>query len=409
MEKHVMEYQKFTKFIKETPTNLKMGRVVNSISAGSEFVDEHETDVTRSIKCLLDSSPQKTSRVYSYNHYSCEKPKITRYGRKLKTSDLKNMASPAPYGDTISGVTKVNAKVRKCLHITNNELEKNNVIVGCIPDHVCDMVQANMYPGKNIDFILNKINIYEKDGFFVEHTDTPKPGVIGTLVFIWSEGRYDGGELVLNYGDSEEIFEEGIVAFYTNIRHRIEPVKGNGARISATYYIIDDFGQDPEASDSAVDTDVDSLNVLNIHAPFGLILRERYSQSETSCKGIDADLEKILINSNLFKFECYPVIVNYTEKYDDDDCECEIECDVYRCTIDDYQDPPSEPIQEYKFYELDEFNRSLKPSDGCPEPILNCASQPYVEYVGNECQEGLVNNIYFSRAMIVKRKIQSNK
>jgi|SaaInlStandDraft_6_1057023.scaffolds.fasta_scaffold00902_9 hypothetical protein len=97
----------------------------------------------------------------------------------------------------------------------------------------------------NIKLQHNKINIYQKGGFFKSHVDTPVDNIMGTLVLVLPT-YFKGGSLTINNSnyqfnksDQSEQFDNCInyIAFYGDIPHNVNLVE-DGLRITVTYDII---------------------------------------------------------------------------------------------------------------------------------------------------------------------------
>lgn len=85
---------------------------------------------------------------------------------------------------------------------------------------------------------LHKINIYQQNGFFKRHKDTPLKNLLGTLV-VFMPSDFNGGELVIlnkkfQYDQKNSI---KYVAFFSDKDHEVLPVL-DGVRITLTYHIF---------------------------------------------------------------------------------------------------------------------------------------------------------------------------
>lgn len=89
-----------------------------------------------------------------------------------------------------------------------------------------------------------KLNIYQVNGHFKSHVDTPRPGVFGSLV-VALPSAFEGGELVVRHNGKETSFDWANelltkktsihwAAFYSNCEHEVLPVT-SGIRITLTY------------------------------------------------------------------------------------------------------------------------------------------------------------------------------
>ena len=146
----------------------------------------------------------------------------------------------------------------------------------------------------NIYFKRDKLNIYEKNGFFKLHKDTPKSqNMIGTLVVCLPQ-YFNGGTLML--GNEPINFDCNKLhwcAFYSDINHEVLPVK-DGYRITITYQIYKNTN------------DVNDLTQINLLKPMikenqqiGYKCQYLYSGNDPILKGQDALFYQLLKKLNL--------------------------------------------------------------------------------------------------------------
>ena len=316
----------------------------------------------------------------------------------LDVNTLLKMAEPAPYGDIKDMTTKVDKQVRSCSQISDG-------ITSTLSVHVMSDVINTIYPSHpKVEFVFNKINIYGPGDHFSKHVDTPKPGVIGTLILYHATKDCKGGDLVLHLDDGDVVvgapdpyYEIGYCAFYSNIPHTVTPVI-SGHRVSATFYIMESEKDEVLITALDINTDQhidDPLELLALDGgPFGIILEETYSMSEVNLKGRDSILISKL--QSKFDIEIVPVIITHKERFTD--VSEHIDLHVYRFLPSDFEDyrmdlsKPSVPIRAtVPFYTI---------TDDCGGVSVLGYDQPYIEHVGNECQEGIANNVYVNKAAI---------
>lgn len=97
-----------------------------------------------------------------------------------------------------------------------------------------------------------------------------------------------------------------------------------------------------------------------------------------------------------FNVSYYPVLVKYQETYIYDS-RPKFSAEVYRCTEDDFV--------QYKngfsgLAKLDHVSCYVLPQYSIGGQQLHEFKQEYIDHVGNECQEGIINNTYFSRLAV---------
>lgn len=414
----VEEYIAFKNMAEQPPKKLLLGEVKNIYSIHRlEYWDDslsHQTD-TRSVALLhfldgyttlprvyhIENAPPNTPELSVSNtdvmlqYYY--KPSSKTYSMSSSMKELMSVAMPAPFGDLRTGTTVHDKEVRDCYQITQDSLG-DCTITRDLPDTIRKTVESTLFPNQHITLQFNKINIYRTGGHFKRHVDTPKPNVIGTVV-VFGDSKFNGGDLVIDDDGHERRFRSGIVAFYSNTPHWIEPVT-SGIRITATYYILQSTESESESESVAEPQTEPSSKVLDIlrKGKFGVVLSETYSKSESNTlKGTDRNLTALL---TFFKIEYVPVLVEYRESYDDEDTNSIFQAQIYRCTEDDflrYKNGDS----EYSPQIDDCLDCYIMPKlDKIGGHQVYDFSQEYIDHVGNECQEGIINNTYLSRLAI---------
>ncbi len=170
--------------------------------------------------------------------------------------------------------------------------------------------------------VLDKINIYEKEGFFRVHKDTPKPGLLGTLV-VSLPSEFTGGELEIDKEPIQMNSETDVtwVAFFSERDHQVLPVK-DGTRITLTYSIYSN------GLDRDIKLDGDTYKLIH-SVPDKKFEKLAYgcdnmSVSKFTIKGTDSELFEWLRNNGLnptiesfYKHRCNGY--GYTECWDEFD------------------------------------------------------------------------------------------
>jgi len=413
------EYIAFKNMAEKPPKDLLLGEVKNIYSIHRleyDGISSHQTDTRSTALSHFLDGYSTLPRVFHIEHAPLNTPELSvpntdvmlqyyykcpskTYSMSSSMQELMSVATPAPFGDLRTGTTMHDKEVRDCYQITQDSLG-DCTITRDLSDTICKSIESTLFPNQHITIQFNKINIYRTGGHFKRHVDTPKPNVIGTVV-VFGDSKFNGGDLVIDDDGHERRFHHGIVAFYSNTPHWIEPVT-SGIRITATYYILQ--STEAEATDvprSQTETSSKVIDILQ-KSKFGVVLSETYSKSESNAlKGTDRNLTDLL---PYFKIEYVPVLVAYTESYDEDmDDEASdgsFRARVYRCTEDDFicyknGDTYSPRADDY----LDCY---ISPKlDKIGGHRVHDFSQPYIDHVGNECQEGIINNTYLSRLAIL--------
>eukprot|EP00026_Physarum_polycephalum_P004229 Phypoly_transcript_04246.p1 GENE.Phypoly_transcript_04246~~Phypoly_transcript_04246.p1 ORF type:complete len:721 (+),score=97.05 Phypoly_transcript_04246:173-2164(+) len=162
--------------------------------------------------------------------------------KDLNVELIKNMCTPAPYGDLKTMTTKIDPNVRLAL-----ECDSNRFTINIFLGEVSEYIRAKLNSNKPIELKPYKLNIYEPGGFFKEHVDTPvNPGdMIGSLV-VCLPSEHEGGELIVSHNGVSKTFDFAInsgnknvvqwAAFYSDCIHEVKPVT-KGTRITVTFLI----------------------------------------------------------------------------------------------------------------------------------------------------------------------------
>jgi predicted 2-oxoglutarate/Fe(II)-dependent dioxygenase YbiX len=392
----ISDYLSFNRFIERPPPALLIGYVNNTASLYNPEEPEENDNISIALNLFLEGNRGAYPRSFQSNdkpHVSFGildgTPKTDHWSWSMKQSwntigtnsdsidKLLKLAEQAPYSDLTDVDIKYDTAVRNCYQITPETVRANLATINSEVSKQLKVSLTNtLYPGRSITLKYNKTNIYKEGGHFMKHVDHGKPGVIGTLV-VFHDHAFEGGDLVLQDGDNERHFRDGAVAFYSNIPHWVEPVL-SGYRVATTYYIIDDDNDDDIDIDMT-DGGVTCTVLETLHSTeFGVCLQEGYAKNEPGLKGEDRKLNQLL---PYFEVQYVPVVVKFRE-----DSMTSRSASVYRCTEDD--------VMKFKH-----GNNEWKSMEEYHLPCYFLSTT-----VGNECQPGLINNIYFARLAIFRPK-----
>ena len=157
--------------------------------------------------------------------------------------NLEPYLTPAAYGDTLEGKTKVDSTVRKALQLDGVELIlpditeiKENVDdpddthtttrVNNLSD-IFDRQLQDFFSGRKVKYIPHSLNVYPPGGHFTKHVDTPRHDhgrMIGTIVIkIKEDSFYDSYNCVFFFGD---------------VPHEVKENKGFEDRVTITYDVV---------------------------------------------------------------------------------------------------------------------------------------------------------------------------
>jgi hypothetical protein len=170
---------------------------------------------------------------------------------------------PCAFGDLVHGCTRVDTDVRCAEEFSHECFPGLRVMLDlgcgeCNPDrdedYLADFVRRELFPGVDTGgsvckLRFYKIVVYREGGHFVDHMDTPRPGVLATVVLIRDDEPFKGGDLVVKYGSQTmkltgepSLYPKGLhstvlkfAAFLPNLVHEVTPVI-EGVR---TCYIYD--------------------------------------------------------------------------------------------------------------------------------------------------------------------------
>ncbi|KAJ3129566.1 hypothetical protein HK098_001042 [Nowakowskiella sp. JEL0407] len=151
--------------------------------------------------------------------------------------------SPAAFG--MGSKTVVDTGYRKAIAIPPSEFAVNlHRVLPLILRQITDLF--GIQSGVEIQAHLYKMNVYEKDGFFKSHVDTPRgSNMIGSLV-VALPISHTGGKLIVRQDGMEQGYSfEPIygrktlswAAFYSDCEHEILPVT-SGLRVTLTFNLL---------------------------------------------------------------------------------------------------------------------------------------------------------------------------
>ena len=201
--------------------------------------------------------PSALSHVVLHVDVKRDTPSITVDGAPF---DATLHTVPSGYGDLTTCTTKFDSTVRLCSELAARPGvcvafadAVNNPIAAFLP-----LVQTTLFPTVPIALRLKKINVYGKGGHFARHVDTPREGVLGTVVLqpTRSDGGDGVGKLVLGTGAySLEVLDchYSITAFYSDVPHEVLP--GKRSRVPRVTIVYDIVPQGRSGADDVDDVD----------------------------------------------------------------------------------------------------------------------------------------------------------
>ncbi|KAG0055416.1 hypothetical protein BGZ83_008690 [Gryganskiella cystojenkinii] len=156
-------------------------------------------------------------------------------GDVSKISDLVNSCVPSAFG--MKSRTVVDTSYRDCKEIKPEDFYVSNNYHALLPKIVAQVANLLESP-KPIYASLNKLCVYETNGFFKDHVDTPQSNMFASLV-VCLPTAYEGGELVVEDQPYDLSSPDSIkwCAFYPDCKHRIDEVT-KGFRATFTYDLL---------------------------------------------------------------------------------------------------------------------------------------------------------------------------
>ncbi|KAF9928687.1 hypothetical protein BGZ67_006832 [Mortierella alpina] len=152
-----------------------------------------------------------------------------------RISELVNSCVPSAFG--MKSRTVVDTSYRNCKEIKPSDFHVSNNYHAILPKIVAQVANLLESP-KPIYASLNKLCVYETNGFFKKHVKTPQPNMFASLV-VCLPTAYEGGALVVESQPYDLSSADSIkwCAFYSDCKHRINEVT-KGFRATFTYDLL---------------------------------------------------------------------------------------------------------------------------------------------------------------------------
>ena len=399
-----------------------------------------------------DTTKDSSQDASMYNNNGLILLKDTNKPLPQDTDELIKLCQPSKYGDLKTQTTVLDEKVRKAYEIPGDKLIMTNNLLSKLKEIKKEI--KNMYPDvyKFIEFKINKLNVYTEGCHFKTHVDTPKDNMVGTLI-IELPYDYEGGGFVL--GTKKKFVgrrakmtfsPNGFMkycAFFSDTPHSIKEIK-SGCRVSLTFYIM--LNPDSANMNNKVKDKVEINNYLSTfenrkkpidypeeivvlsdiimgcvrkHGKIGLLLSHNYSNSEINNgvhKGSDAHLINYIKNVenphlNYKISDVFPVVVNHSEQWSFGSYGEEyVRQSVYRfCEEDIIATAKKMKGEPYEYVNTDKIPLTDKGipfynigiTDAYVGTREDVDREDYIDFTGNECQEGWMNGQYFQCAIII--------
>lgn len=112
---------------------------------------------------------------------------------QMHIKQLTPLCVPSAFGDLKTNKTVVDEHVRAALETKDIRFTPEARI---FLQDLREEVSKKLFGDRSIEFRFNKLNMYTKGGFFNQHIDTPRDGVLGTMLIVLPS-MYEGGEFVM--------------------------------------------------------------------------------------------------------------------------------------------------------------------------------------------------------------------
>jgi len=360
--------------------------------------EEEEDEFLNKIEKLKDELKGNYFHKFDLDEEYEIKINETQTSNKIKNKMLEELylsAADSPYGDNKKLETVVDKDVRYAKEIKNIQVDPKLIL------KIEQEWSNHLYPVK-VKVIPYKVNLYNSDGHFDEHLDTPEKDLVGTaLVSLWDENNKNNSYLKLKDIQRERYEnwspdESSCIMFYSDCPHEVksryawENKKDIRATLAFKVYSINEESNIDDFKINKVIKELENFDLKNK----GFILEHGYSLETKALKGGDSILVSALEKMG-YSLTLLPIMYNFTlESFhqDDDYYDCKV-FPLRDIDIDYLLDLKPEKLTNYKdveFYILDGKHYLWKDE-----------RQDFCEYTGNESQAENQNSIYISRALII--------
>jgi hypothetical protein len=347
-----------------------------------------------------------SSKLFTDGHIDISKYKLDIIHKGFKYSgnmdfhsdllkEIYKCSDIATYGNLDVMATEINKEVRSGKDLYADSFEVDPKLI----NKLRNVWVKNMYPLMKLDrdkikIVPYKINLYSDGDHFKNHTDTPDTDLIGTILISLNSKRYKdlGGNLLLD--DKKFTWDPYTIgnwcAFYTDINHEVEPVKGNWVRCTMAFKVFSSVNR----VELLENTKLLKKKIKKLKTPYGFILGHKYSKDTETFKGGDLLLMNVLKKMN-YKIERLPICIKYDGETDESGSYNKFNINVYPITneyISFVENGGILPVfLNGKKIEFMMFDKGYK---------WYHYEKSYHEYTGNECQPGNINSLYLNHAVI---------
>ncbi len=382
---------KFKHAIDSAPSQIEsIGTCVNALYRYQQEKNEEDFDTSDPIDLItlsIDAPSWKYDEL-DLSSYSITTPIYS--GSLPLTQDISQLlfdkGTQSPFGKLDDMTTVIDTEVRDAREITDFSVDDNLISV------LEEKWQEDMFP-KEVRLEPYKINLYNKDGHFQLHKDTPDKNLVGTILV--SLHDVDNGNThlkIFNPNETEcdtwDISGPDYMMFYSDCPHEVVKREEDGIRVILAIKVFS------TTNIISCDPLMNTLNAVGLKGK-GWILKYEYSLETEELKGSDSLLASTISQMG-YKYKIIPIMrTEYIRDWHGDGVS--VKSDIYPLTNDHVQfllnEIPEIPEWEYgmiDFYDL-----------GFEGKLWNESHESYCQYTGNESRPEEINSVYINRALII--------
>ena len=318
--------------------------------------------------------------------------------------ELFQVSPPAAFGNQNTLETVVDENVRNARDVTDFTIDQK--IIG----KICEIWSKHFYP-KNVKVVPYKINIYEPDGKFDEHTDTPDVNLVGTFLLGLSEKScYKSLKVTTDQNGNYDYWHRSDIgswcAFYPDLPHSVQnKTRYHRGTIAFKIFSLDETKREIEFLNHNQYTGSLPTDLI------GVVLSHDYSLNTDSFKGVDNLWYELINTLNPKSIRVVPILIQTSFShwgYESSSEQPEGTMKVYLC---------DDNVIKYLSDKLDQTNlEQTNPDQTKPETPKDIQFvkmsrngyewkhnfEDFVEHTGNESRPEEEDSVYLHRALIVK-------
>ena len=317
---------------------------------------------------------------------------------------LYDLGVDAPFGDMSSHSTRVDFSVRRGKEVLPGDAWN-------VPASFCKFLEDTWHDEKmepcDVEVRPYKMNLYRQGDKFDEHSDTPAPNLVGTILVGLLEDNLEGCFFIRHGQESARwsIQRNNTFMFYSDCPHYVDAMHGPRATLSFKVFskqVQDDSQSEKSVCNNTFQFAVDELLEAQ-NGTVGLVLSHGYNLHASDLKGKDKLVHKLLFSMPGVDTVVIPVMVCLSAKiYKHDSGDSSATCDVYALRDEDLcyvvskmkglvgNQPSKLPTCDFFYLQQGGFK-------------VKHHTKPFVGYCGNEASPGCIESVYVQRAFIVSR------